>query len=154
MKISGSGLVFLLLIWTPSFIFCQTKKDTPKLKPPILTTLWGKESGRKINVDEMKTLIENRLIVISKNQQKFDISRAIIVYRSKDMVQDENTGEIRYRYNSTSYNFRNIDTLSKSWKTHLRESIKSGDQIHIADIIVRNKFNEIYRAPDIIFYIE
>ena len=154
MKISGISLVFLLMVSIPSFIFCQTKKDTPRLTPPKLITLWGKESGRKISVDEMNAYLDNRLTVISNNQQKMFISRAIIIYRSKDMVEDENTGEIKYRYNSISHNFRNTDSLPEIWKKHLRENLKPGDQIHIADVLVRNRFNEIYLAPDIRFFIE
>ena len=145
-------LFFLLVI--PALSISQVKQDTPKLRPPQMKTYWGNQSGGKISVNEIISILKTPLVVFANNKEKLHISRAIFVYRSKDAIEDEKTGEIRYRYNSSAYNFRNIDRLPEVWISFLTESIKSGDQIHIAEIMVKNKNNEIFIAPDIRFSIE
>ena len=110
--------------------------------------------GGKLTVQEVAQIIDSVVLVLADRKEKLVISRAILVYRSKDQVEDEETGEIKIKYNSYSYNFRNTDRLPDQWKKFLKENIKPGDKLLIADILVKNRFNEIFNAGDINIIIE
>jgi hypothetical protein len=140
--------LFLLLCISISAISQQTK-DTPKLKQPKLKSFWGGYKSGNVNFDIVKTLIDSSIFVISETKERFSISRAIFVYRSNDKAEDEQTGLIKNVFNSSSYNYVNNDTLSQKWRKFLLESLKPGDQIHIADIIVRDKRNNLFYSEDI-----
>jgi hypothetical protein len=135
-------------------VSAQQTKESPKLKPPKMEAFWGMSRGGKLTVQEVAQIIDSVVLVLADRKEKLVISRAILVYRSKDQVEDEETGEIKIKYNSYSYNFRNTDRLPDQWKKFLKENIKPGDKLLIADILVKNRFNEIFNAGDINIIIE
>jgi hypothetical protein len=119
-----------------------------------MESFWGNIKGGKLTVNDIHRLVDSSVTVITDKKEKLKISRAIFIYRSKDYAEDEKTGEVKIRYNSTAYNFRNTDQLTAQWKRTLRENIKPGDQIVIADIIVRDSKDQIFNAGDIRIIVE
>ena len=90
-----------------------------------------------------------RADVIDDKKVRYHISRFIVVHRSKDKYEDEKTGEVKSRYNSTAADVKNSGFLSKLWQKNLYEIIKKEDEILITDIIVKDKYGYYYTAPDI-----
>lgn len=131
----------------------QTKaQDKPKpttLKPPPLQTFWGKTKGGDLPLEMVLTTIDSAVWVIDDKKARYHVSRFIVVHRSKDKYEDEKTGEIKSKYNSTATNVRNSGYLSKLWQKNLYEIIKKEDEILITDIIVKDRFGYYYTAPDI-----
>ncbi|HMP87370.1 MAG TPA: hypothetical protein PKE63_08850, partial [Lacibacter sp.] len=87
--------------------------------------------------------------VISDKKERMRISRFILLYRSKDRYEDEETGAIRSRFNSSSVQVNNTALLPERWRKTLYENIKKEDELYISDIIVRDRNNEYLKAPDI-----
>ena len=151
------NLIFILVFLFGGISFqsaAQIAKDTPKIKPPKMEAFWGDVRGGNIIADKVIELTDKNLIVIADKKESLKISRAIFVYRSKDMFEDEETGKVKTVFNTTSYEFRNTDTLPEKWRNFLKENAKAGDQIVIADIIVRDKKNNLFKAGDIKIFIE
>ena len=153
MKLYNVIISFTMTILSLSAL-SQQVKDTPKLKQPKMESFWGGFKGGKLNVNIVNEILDSAIFVIAEKKEKLTISRAILVYRSKDIIEDEETGIIKTKFNSTSYNYINNDTLPQSWRNFLKENIKPGDQIQIADIIVRDKRKNLFNAGDIKIFIE
>lgn len=142
----------LFLFLFVSLLCLQTKaqdKPKPTLKPPPLQSFWGKTKGGDLPLEMVLTTIDSAIWVIDDKKNRYHISRFIVVHRSKDKYEDEKTGEIKSKYNSTAANVSNSGFLSKPWQKNLYEIIKKEDEILITDIIVKDKFGYYYTAPDI-----
>ena len=124
-------------------------KPKPTLKPPPLQSFWGKTKGGDLPLEMVLTTIDSAIWVIDDKKNRYHISRFIVVHRSKDKYEDEKTGEIKSKYNSTAANVSNSGYLSKLWQKNLYEIIKKEDEILITDIIVKDKFGYYYTAPEI-----
>lgn len=142
--------LFLFLFVT--LLSLQTKaqeKPKPTLKPPPLQAFWGKTKGGDLPLEMVLTTIDSAVWVIDDKKGRYHISRFIVVHRSKDKYEDEKTGEIKSKYNSTATNVRNSGYLPKLWQKNLYEIIKKEDEIIITDIIVKDRFGYYYTAPEI-----
>ncbi|MBP6687665.1 MAG: hypothetical protein KA160_07370 [Lacibacter sp.] len=143
-------LLFVLFVLLFSI---QTKaQEKPKpttLKPPPFQSFWGKTKGGNVPLEMVLTTIDSAIWVIDDKKTRYHISRFIFVIRSKDKYEDEKTGEIKSKFNSTATNVRNSGYLPALWQKNLYEIIKKDDEILITDIIVKDKFGYYYTAPEI-----
>lgn len=94
-------------------------------------------------------VLDSSVWVIDDKKIRYNISRFIIVYRSKDKYEDEKTGELKTRINPISTTVRNAAYLPDIWQKSLYEQIKKEDELLITDIIVRDKKGNFFTAPDI-----
>lgn len=146
------SFAFILM---PFFIWGQVKtKDTARLKPPKLESFWGLSRGGNIALEHVISLLDSSLKIYAEKKEKLPVAKALLVYRSKDYYEDESSGTLKTRYNSYSYNFRYNDRLPETWKKFLKENLKPGDQLHFADIHVKNQNGYLFTAPDIKIMIE
>ena len=127
----------------------QQKPRPTTLKPPPLQTFWGKTKGGDLPLEMVLTTIDSAVWVIDDKKSRYHVSRFIVVLRSKDKYEDEKTGEIKSKYNSTATNVRNSGYLPTLWQKNLYEIIKKEDEIIITDIIVKDRFGYYYTAPEI-----
>lgn len=125
------------------------EKPKPTLKPPPLQSFWGKTKGGDLPLDLLLPTIDSAIWVIDDKKVKYHISRFILVYKSKDKFEDEKTGEIKTRFNTSGANVSNSPFLPANWQKNLYEIVKKDDEILITDIIVKDKFGYYYSAPDI-----
>jgi hypothetical protein len=139
----------------PSLMMAQAQpKDTARLKPPKLESFWGLNRGGRITLEAAVPLLDSSVIVIADKKEKLPVAKALLVYRSKDLYEDEATGTLKSRYNSYSCSFKYNDRLPENWKKFLKENMKPGDQLLFADIHVKSKNGYLFAAPDIRFIIE
>ena len=124
-------------------------KPKPTLKPPPLQSFWGKTKGGDLPLEMVLGTIDSAVWVIDDKKVKYHISRFYVVHRSKDKYEDEKTGEIKSRFNSTATNVKNSGYLPELWQKNLYEIIKKDDEIIITDIIVKDRFGYYYTAPEI-----
>ena len=125
------------------------EKPKPTLKPPPLQSFWGKTKGGDLPLDFLLPTIDSAIWVIDDKKVKYHISRFILVYKSKDKYEDEKTGEVKTRFNTSGTNVSNSPFLPANWQKNLYEIVKKEDEILITDIIVKDKFGYYYTAPDI-----
>jgi hypothetical protein len=143
-------LLFLLFaLFLVAGVTAQEKKIPTTLKPPPLQSFWGKTKGGDLPLELVLTTIDSAIWVIDDKKARYHISRFIVVHRSKDKYEDEKTGEIKSRYNSSANNVSNSPFLSAAWQKNLYEIIKKEDEILITDIIVKDKWGYYYTAPEI-----
>ncbi|NCU03510.1 MAG: hypothetical protein GXC73_05935 [Chitinophagaceae bacterium] len=124
-------------------------KPKPTLKPPPLQSFWGKTKGGDLPLEIVLGTIDSAVWVIDDKKVRYHISRFYVVHRSKDKYEDEKTGEIKTRFNSTATNVKNTGYLPELWQKNLYEIIKKDDEIIITDIIVKDRFGYYYTAPEI-----
>jgi len=148
-------IISFILILSPFLILGQSKsKDTAKLKPPKLESFWGMSRGGHVALEHVIYLLDSSIKIFTEKKEKLTIAKAILVYRSKDFYEDETTGILKTKYNSYSCNFKYNDQIPDNWKKFLKENMKPGDQLHFADIHVKNKSGYLFTAPDIKIMIE
>lgn len=141
-------LFFILLV--PAFVnVTAQQKPLPTLTPPELKSFWGTNTSGLLPLEQTLNTIDSAVWVIDAKKNRYTVSRFIIVFRSKDRFEDEQTGEIKTRFNSNSVQIRNSAFLNEQWRKMLYETIKSGDELIIADLIVRDKKGNYFRAPDV-----
>jgi hypothetical protein len=142
-------LSILLFLFTFSLPLLAQVKPAPVLKQPDLTSFWGFTKGGELPLEMVLNLIDSTVWVMDDKKVKYSINRYILLYRSKDRFEDEETGLIKSRFNSTSYAVKNSGFLEERWRKSLYEIIKKEDELWITDVIVRDKRGEYYKAPDI-----
>jgi hypothetical protein len=120
----------------------------------MLESFWGMSKGGNITLENVISLLDSSIKIFADKKVKLPLAKAVLVYRSKDYYEDETTGNLKRKLNSYSYNFHYIDTLPENWKNFLKENMKPGDQLHFADIYVKNRNGYLFTAPDIKIIIE
>jgi len=148
-------ILSLAFLYLPVLLLAQAQpKDTARLKPPAMEAFWGLQRSGRITLEQAISLLDSSVRVIAEKKEKLPVAKAVLVYRSKDYYEDEATGTVKTRFNSYSCNFKYSDRLPENWKKFLKEQIKPGDQLLIADIHVKNKNGYLLAAPDIKLVIE
>lgn len=143
-------LTFLLVIVAVAVNAQQPQKPTPTLKPPVLQSFWGTTKGGNLPLEFTLSIVDSGMVwVIDDKKVKYNINRFIVIYRSKDRFEDEQTGEIKSRFNNNSLIVKNTGIIEEKWRKMMYENIKVGDELWITDIIVRDKRGEYLKAPDV-----
>lgn len=146
---------FLHFIWIFLLFACSTlvaaaqNKPAPTLTPPQLQSFWGFSKGGELPLEMVLQLVDSSVWVISDKKERMRVARFIILHRSKDRFEDEETGTIKTRFNSSADQIRNTAELPEKWRKKIYESIKREDELYITDIIVRDRKGEYLKAPDI-----
>ncbi|MBU6158368.1 MAG: hypothetical protein KGP35_04965 [Bacteroidetes bacterium] len=149
----------LSIIILVSFILCsqhihaQKPQQPGKIKPPKVNVYWGFSKGGPLSREAFVSLLDSSIQVISEKKEQLAISRAMLVYKSKDQFEDEK-GKLKVQYNAYMNEIRNENKVPEKWKPFLSEEIKSGDIFLIAEIHVRDKQGYIFNAPDLKITIE
>ncbi|XVJ65470.1 MAG: hypothetical protein HEQ40_04640 [Lacibacter sp.] len=141
--------VLILLMLTVGTFGATAQQKPPTLTPPELQTFWSNSKGGTIPLELVLNMIDSTIWVIDGSKMKLSISRFMLVYRSRDRFEDEQTGEIKTRYNNTSVNIKNAGVPEEKWRKMLYENLKAGDEIWFTDIIVKDKRGNFFKAPDL-----
>ncbi len=149
MRIILPYLMILALVTGMSVSGSCQQKPAPKLTPPQLQSFIGNTKGGTLPLEMTLNLVDSAVWVIDAKKNRYYISRFVVLFRSKDRFEDEQTGEIKTHYNSSSLEVKNANYISESWRRYLYENFKSGDELLIGDIIARDRNGEYYKAPDI-----
>jgi hypothetical protein len=128
----------------------QTQKPAVTLKAPVLQSFWGSTKGGELPLEVVLNIVDSGYVwVIDDKKLKYPLSRFMLVYRSKDRFEDEQSGEIKARFNNNSTVVKNSGIVEEKWRRLMYENIKVGDELLITDIIVRDKRGEFFKAPDV-----
>jgi hypothetical protein len=142
--------IYLLVMVTVAAKAQQPQKPTPTLTPPQLQSFWGTTKGGSLPLEFVLNVVDSGFVwVIDDKKVKYNINRFIVIYRSRDRFEDEQTGEIKSRFNNNSLIVKNTGIIEEKWRKMMYENIKVGDELWITDIIVRDKKGEYIKAPDV-----
>lgn len=144
--------LFFLLACTQNS-YGQKPQQPVKIKPPKVYVSWGNSKEGPYSKDVFINLLDSSIQVVSEKKEVLAISRAMLIYRSKDQVEDEK-GKVKTHYNTYMNEIRNDNKVPEKWKSFLAEEIKPGDLFLITDMHVRDKQGYIFSAPDLKITIE
>lgn len=143
-------LTFLCITISVTVKAQHPQKPAPTLTPPQLQSFWGSTKGGSLPLEFVLNVVDSGFVwVIDDKKVKYNINRFLVVYRSKDRFEDEQTGEIKSRFNNSSLLVKNTGIIEEKWRKMMYENIKPGDELWITDIIVRDKRGEYLKAPDV-----
>lgn len=142
-------LIWILGLWVAANTATAQEKPAPKVTPPVLHSFWGASKGGSLPLEMALQLIDSSLWVISEKKERMRISRFMLVYRSKDRYEDEETGNIRTRFNTQAFDVSNSGLIPEKWRKYLYENLKREDEILLTNIIVRDYRGEFLKAPDL-----
>ena len=145
-----SKLLFIFVFFACNLQTSAQKKPVPTtLTPPQLNSYWSTTKGGSLPLESILNIVDSAVWVIDVKKNRYNISRFIILYKSKDRYEDEQSGEIKTRFNTNSVQIRNSPVLTEQWRKYLYENIKTGDELIITDLIVIDKQGTFFRAPDV-----
>jgi hypothetical protein len=148
------------LIFSISVFVCdaQTKPRaktftiTPvtKFKPPVVKTFLGKnQDGAVVRVDEARQLVALPLKITDAKNVAYTISSYQFMYKKKSVVENEETGRKEIAFTTVSDLFKTTP-LPQIWVTNIADNgMQKDEEIYFFDIIVTDKLNRKFFAPNI-----
>ena len=151
-----------LLLFTLFLLFAataQTKKPAkpntvtitpvPKFKPPVVKTFLGiNEKVATVTVDEANQLVNLPLKIVDDKNIPYTISSYQFLYKKRSVVEDEESGKKSVVFTNTADLFR-VSPLPKVWKENISGGLQKGEELFFFDIIVNDKQNRKFFAPNV-----
>ena len=154
LKVTGTLLFVFFLLMTAS---SQTKKSTNKVtissitkfKPPVVKTFLGRnEKVATVTVDEANQLVNLPLRITDDKNNTYPISTYQFMYKKKSIVEDEESGRKRVVFGTTADRFF-ANPLPKVWKDNISGGLQKDEELYFFDILVTDKQNRKFFAPDL-----
>ncbi len=147
--------VFLCLGVTA--LFAQKPKTVPvakskgfqKFSPPKLTTALGIRTDTAIvQLEEAIQLVKLPLRISDDKKNIYTISSYRAMYKRRAVTEDEQTGKVTPIISNVSDLFKTTP-LSPIWIKSLTEQMRSGEEIHFFDIVVKDPQGRLMFAPEL-----
>ena len=120
-----------------------------KFKPPVVKTYLGRnEKDATVTVDEANQLVKLPLKITDANNNVYLISSYQFLYRKKSVIENEETGRKEIVYTNTADLFKSTP-LPKVWRDNISGGLQKGEELFFFDIIVNDKLNRKFFAPNI-----
>ena len=149
-------LLLVLLACMPGVSsFAQEGKKTtttviPKFMPPVTKTYLGKYSGvnATCSMEEGKQLITLLLKITDDKNNAYKISSYQFAYTRKGVTEDEETGKVSPQSDMVADRFM-ATPLPAIWLSNIIESLHKGEELYFFDVIVFDKQNRLFFAPEL-----
>ena len=152
MKISMKSFVCIVLFVSAACIsVAQTSTVTKivKFKPPVVKSFLGENTnGATVTKEDASHLIELPLTITDNAKNSYTIDSYRFIYKRKSVIEDEETGKKSITFTTVSDNFK-VTPLPKVWIDNLKDGFQKDEEIHFFDIIVKDKNNRKFFAPDL-----
>lgn len=120
-----------------------------KFKPPVVKSYLDKYSGTvTVSAEEGKRVIIGELRIADAKNNTFKISSYQFAYKRQGVTEDEATGETRPASDMVAQRFTETP-LPEIWKTNIVEQLHKGEELYFFDIIVFDKQNRLFFAPEL-----
>ena len=120
-----------------------------KFKPPIVKTFLGRnEKEATVSVDEATQLINLPLKIVDDKNIAYDISSYQFMYKKKSVVENEQSNKKEIVFTTVADRFKTTP-LPKIWKDNIGGGIQKGEELFFFDIIVKDKLNRPFYAPNV-----
>lgn len=122
----------------------------PKFKPPVVKTYLAKFSGinATCTAEEGKQIITLPLRVADKKDSSYKISSYQLAYKRLGVTEDEETGKVTPAHDLVGQRFTETP-LPALWISNIIETLHAGEELYFFDIIVLDKQNRVFYAPDL-----
>lgn len=120
-----------------------------KFKPPVVKTYLGKNSDTAIVLkEEANQLINLPLKIIDSKNNTYTISSYQFMYKKKSVIENEETGRKEIVFTNVADRFKTTP-LPEVWRGNISGGLQKNEELYFFDIIVKDKLNRIFYAPDI-----
>ena len=146
----ASGLSFSILA-QPAKKPVKNNTITPvtKFKPPAVKTFLGiNEKEAIVTLDEANQLVNLPLKITDDKNIVYTISSYQFMYKKKSVIENEETGRKEVVFGNTASIFKSTP-LPKVWKDNISGGLQKGEELFFFDIIVNDKLNRKFFAPNI-----
>jgi hypothetical protein len=118
-------------------------------KPPKVKTLLGKNAQTAtVSIDEAKQLINLPLKISNDSRNLFTIDSYQFMYKKKSVIQNEQTGKKEIVFTTVADLFKTTP-LPEIWRKNIGASIQKQEEFYFFDIIVKDKLDRRFYAPDV-----
>jgi hypothetical protein len=127
----------------------NTVAPVTKFKPPVVKTFLGKnEKEATVTVAEANQLVTLPLKITDDKNNVYTISSYQFMYKKKSVVEDEETGKKNIAFSNTASLFKSTP-LPKVWQDNISGGIQKDEELFFFDIVVNDKLNRKFFAPNI-----
>ena len=153
-------LIYLLVV---SFIICYsstaqlssnrvkqvTITKVAKFKPPVVKTFLGRNSETDtVLVEEAQQLINLPLRIIDDKKNAYTVTSYQFMYKKKSVIENEQTGKKEIAFTTVSDLFK-TNPLPEIWRTNIGSALQKDEELYYFDIIVKDKLNRKFFAPEL-----
>ncbi|MEO6818097.1 MAG: hypothetical protein ABI266_07150 [Ginsengibacter sp.] len=144
---------FVFLMIVPSLLSKGQEKSVittvKKFKPPVVQTTWGNsKSDAKVTKDEAVKMLSLPIKIIDSSGRNYTIDNYRFLYRSKSLVENEQTGQKEVSFTVTSDKFV-TSPISKIWIDNIVNGLQSDEQFFLFDVMVKDDKGRLFFAPDL-----
>lgn len=120
-----------------------------KFIPPKVSSFWGiRKDSTGTSVDEALQLLTIPFRVMDTNKNTYAISSYQFLYRKIGIIEDEETGKTHTASTISSQQFRTTP-LPRIWVKSISEQLRTGEELSLFDIVVKDNLGHLFFAPPI-----
>jgi hypothetical protein len=120
-----------------------------KFKPPIVQTFLGRNiNGATVTIEEANQLINLPLKVTDDKNNVYTVTSYQFMYKKKTVIENEQTGKKEVAFTTVADLFK-TNPLPEVWKANIGGSLQKGEELYYFDIIVKDKLNRKFFAPEL-----
>jgi hypothetical protein len=126
-----------------------TVTKVAKFKPPVVQTFLGRNvNGATVSVDEANQLINLPLKVTDAKNNLYSVTSYQFMYKKKSVIENEQTGKKEIAFTTVADLFK-TNPLPEVWKANIAGGLQKDEELYYFDIIVQDKLNRKFFAPEI-----
>lgn len=151
-KYNKSYLLFFLIISVGFSSFAQTKSvisKVAKFKPPVVKSYLGPNTnGAVVSKEDASHLITLPLKITDQKNNIYSIDSYQFLYKKRSVIENEQTGRKEKTFTTVADRFRTTP-LPDVWINNLKETFQPEEELYFFDIVVQDKLNRKFFAPDL-----
>ncbi|UAY50804.1 hypothetical protein [Ferruginibacter albus] len=125
-------------------------KSTAKYKPPVVSTTLGNITGDgvSVSVESCKQLIASSLSITDSKKTSYELVSYQFSYKRIGIKEDEANGQPSVAKDMVADRFKTTP-LPPIWIKTIQDELHSGEELYFFDIVVKDKENHLFFAPEL-----
>ncbi len=153
MKISLKSILIILLPVGAGFTSVAQNKQAitkvAKFKPPLVKSYLGDNTnGAIVAKEEAAHLITLPLKITDQKNNIYSIDSYQFLYKKRSVIENEETGRKEKNFTIVADRFRS-SPLPEVWINNLKDTFQPEEELYFFDIVVKDKLNRKFFAPDL-----
>jgi hypothetical protein len=149
-------ILFILLVFAACQLLPAQVPSKPgtivkvtKFRPPQVQTYLGRNvNGASVTIEEADQLINLPLKITDDKNGSYTISSYQFLYKKKSVIENEQTGKKEVVFTTVADHFKS-SPLPDIWKNNLAGHFQKGEELYYFDILVTDKLNRKFFAPEL-----
>lgn len=153
MKISNKSILLILLLVSVGFTSVAQNKPAinkiAKFKPPLVKSYLGDNTnGATVTKEDASHLITLPLKITDQKNNTYSVDSYQFLYKKKSVIENEETGRKQKTFTTVADRFRS-SPLPDVWINNLKDTFQPEEELYFFDIVVKDKLNRKFFAPDL-----